>query len=57
MLGVGHAEEVAEEALVAAVDMELLHRRLGHMGKTAMVRLGKEVLDSGQPRVAGIFVI
>ena len=43
------AEEVAEEALVAAVDMELLHRRLGHMGKTAMIRLGKEVLDRWHP--------
>ena len=42
------AEEVAEEALVASVDMELLHRRLGHMGKTAMIRLGKEELVRGR---------
>ena len=40
-------EKVAEEAHVAAVDLELLHRRLGHMGKTAMARLGKEELVRG----------
>ena len=32
---------------MAAVDMELLHRRLGHMEKTAMIRLGKEDLVRG----------
>ena len=37
-------EEVAYEALVATVDIELLHRRLGHMRKTATSRLGKEEL-------------
>ena len=41
------AEEVVEEAHVAAVNMELLHRRLGHMGKTAMIMLGKEKLVRG----------
>ena len=40
-------EELAEEAFVAAVDMELLHRRLGHMGKTAMARLEKGDLVRG----------
>ena len=41
------AEEVAEEALVAAVDMELLIRRFGHIWKTTMRRLGKEKLVRG----------
>jgi len=40
-------EFVPEEVLVAAVELELLHRRLGHMGKTAMTRLGKEGLVRG----------
>ena len=39
--------EEEEEVLTAAVDIELLHRRLGHMGKTAMARLVKEDLVHG----------
>ena len=38
------AAEAAEEALVVAVNM---HRRLGHMGKTAMTGLGEEELVRG----------
>lgn len=40
-------EVVAKEALAALVDIELLHRRLGHMGMTTMTRLGKEELVRG----------
>ena len=40
-------EEDTGEALVAVVDIELLHRRLGYMGKTAITRLGKEELVNG----------
>ena len=39
--------EEEEEVLTAALDIELLHRRLGHMGKTAMARLVKEDLVRG----------
>lgn len=39
-------EEVAE-APIAVVGVELLHRRLGHMRKTAMTRLRKEDLVRG----------
>ena len=39
--------EEKEDVLTAVVDIELLHRRLGHMGKTAMARLVKEDLVRG----------
>ena len=32
-------EKVAEEVMVAEVDFELLHRRIGHMGSAALKRL------------------
>ena len=40
-------KEVEEEVQVAAVEIGLLHRRLGHMGKSAMIRLMKEELVRG----------
>ena len=40
-------DEEEGEAMVAAVDIDLLHRRLGHMGKTAMARLVKKDLVCG----------
>ena len=45
--------EENEEVLTAAVDIDLLHRRLGHMGKTAMARLVKEDLVRGMEGGAG----
>ena len=47
-----HSDSVAcegdrEEVQIAAVDIGLLHRRLGHMGKSAMTRLGREEMVRG----------
>lgn len=41
-----HGED-EEEVQVAAVDIRLLQRRPGHMGKIAMSKLGKEELVHG----------
>ena len=38
---------IEEEVQIAAVDIGLLHRRLGHMGKSAMTRLGREEMVRG----------
>ena len=37
-------EEEKEEALVAAIDVTVLHRRVGHLGKAGMERLAREGL-------------
>ena len=39
--------KVEEEVQVAAIDIGLLYRRWGLMGKSAMLRLGKEELVRG----------
>ena len=40
-------EEEKEEALVAAIDVKELHRRVGHLGKVGMERLASEGLVRG----------
>ena len=37
-------EEKNEEALVAALDVKVLHKRVGHLGKVGMERLAREGL-------------
>ena len=41
------AEVAVEEAMVDAVDMELLHRRMGHLGSANLMRLQKEGVMRG----------
>ena len=40
-------EEKNEEALVAALDVKVLHKRVGHFGKVGMERLAREGLVKG----------
>ena len=40
-------KEKNEEALVAALDVKVLHKRVGHLGKVGMERLDREGLDKG----------
>lgn len=40
-------EEDAFEVMVAIVDIELQHRRMGHMGSVALKRLGRDDLVRG----------
>ena len=40
-------EEKEEEALVAAINVNLLHRRVGHLGKAGMERMAREGLVRG----------
>ena len=40
-------EEEKEEALVAALDVKVLHKRVGHLGKAGMERLAREGLVRG----------
>ena len=41
------AEVAVEEAMVDVVDMELLHRRMGHLGSANLMRLQKEEMVRG----------
>ena len=40
-------EEEKEEALVGAIDVKVLHKRVGHLGKVGMERLAREGLVKG----------
>ena len=40
-------EEEKEEALVAEIDVKVLHRRVGHLGKVGMERLARDGLVRG----------
>ena len=40
-------EEKKEEALVVALDVRVLHKRVGHLGKAGMERLAREGLVKG----------
>ena len=40
-------EEEKEEALVAKIDIKVLHRKVGHLGKVGMERLAREGLVKG----------
>lgn len=46
-LEVAHVHEATKEVMVATVEVELLHRRMGHMGSATMARLGRDDLVRG----------
>ena len=42
-----HDDIIHDKVMVAVMDIELLHRRMGHMGSVALKRLGRDGIVHG----------